>query len=542
MNGTSAPREQGYRFTENQDWFTNHEEVWKAVFHHITTPHPRVLEIGSWEGRSAVFILTMLCRDGGEFVCIDHFDLMRTEPGRERHSKLHHNLSLTGKPHRVIEEFSVPGLMILLREEMSATCPGFNRIYVDGSHEADDTFLDGELAWRLARKGAVMIFDDYHWDREPEESIHHPKRGIDAFLALHAGEFTLLSAKSDYQVVLQKNTEMRIGFLVKDAVANKAMTKEAFYYGINVALTIDAKYAIAAAVAILSVATHTPGPVTFFIIGQDLSDVVKAKLQQSVVSDTGKTIVFLDLPSASNPASVTFPAGPLWGKLAMIPILPVERVLYLDADVLVRGDLTELWETNLEGKMLAAAPDVGSPSGHDGIGRMPYFNAGVMLVDLTLMPKDLGFLHTLAERMENSRFRDQDALNLQYKDNWQPVGLKWNAQGLGTYAKCRTPDRVALDLEDMADPSIVHFTGPLHPSLAEVMNPFVQPVAGKPWGYVGAPGHPYADEWWEVCEKTAWKGWRSSTERRADGARRMEEAIEGGIKEFRRKADDLSYC
>ena len=98
---------------------------------------------------------------------------------------------------------------------------------------------------------------------------------------------------------------------------------------------------------------------------------------------------------------------------------------------------------------------------------------------------------------------------------------------------------VALDLEDMANPRIVHFTGALHPSLAEVINPFVQPFTGKPWGYVGAPGHPYAEEWWEVSEKTAWKGWRLSAERRADGTRRIEEAIEAGIREFRRKADDL---
>ena len=30
-------------------------------------------------------------------------------------------------------------------------------------HEANDTFLDGELVWRLARKGAMVIFDDYEW-------------------------------------------------------------------------------------------------------------------------------------------------------------------------------------------------------------------------------------------------------------------------------------------------------------------------------------------------------------------------------------------
>jgi len=50
--------------------------------------------------------------------------------------------------------------------------------------------LDGELAWRLARKYAIIVFDDYHLDRGPEDSIHHPKRGIDAFLLLHQGDVT----------------------------------------------------------------------------------------------------------------------------------------------------------------------------------------------------------------------------------------------------------------------------------------------------------------------------------------------------------------
>ncbi|PIL36627.1 hypothetical protein GSI_00316 [Ganoderma sinense ZZ0214-1] len=533
-------RGHGYRFTDTQDWFTHNEEKWRAILRHVTAPYPRVLEIGSWEGRSAVFLLTELCLNGGHLVCIDHFDLMETKAGRERHAKLHHNLSLTGKSYRVIDEFSVPGLMTLLREEMAATCPGFDWIYVDGSHEAGDTFLDGELAWRLARKGAIVIFDDYRWDKEPEDSVHHPKRGIDAFLALHEGEYTVLSAKTDYQVVLQKKTEMRIGFLVKDTADtdSEGTKQDEIDDGMNVVLTIDAGYAIAAAVAILGVVTHTPGRVTFFVVCKDLSDAVKAKLRQSVIGDADKIIVFLNLPPPTS-TSPTFPSGLLWAKISMIPMLAVDRVLYLDADVLVRGDLTGLWETDLGGKALAAAPDVGVPIGHDAIGRMPYFNAGVMLMDLTLMRKDLVSLYALGAEMENSQFRDQDALNVHFRDNWQAVSLKWNAQGLGTYAKYHTPDRVALDLEAMANPSIVHFTGALHPSLSAVINPFVQPVTGKPWGYIGAPGHPYAEEWWEVCETTAWKGWRSSAERRADVARRMEEAIEAGIREFRLRATEL---
>lgn len=147
-----------YIFTETQDWFSFNIDTWRTLFPHVKSSAPRVLEIGSWEGRSAVFLLNELCLQGGFITCIDHFDLMHTEAGRERHRKLTHNLSMTGKQFRVMDQFSVPALMTLLEEAIATEGPGFDWVYVDGSHRADDTFLDAELAWRLTNKGAVFIF------------------------------------------------------------------------------------------------------------------------------------------------------------------------------------------------------------------------------------------------------------------------------------------------------------------------------------------------------------------------------------------------
>ena len=81
----------------------------------------------------------------------------------------------------------------------------------------------------------------------------------------------------------------------------------------------------------------------------------------------------------------------------MIPLLPVERVLYLDAGVLVRKDLKDLWDTDLCGKPIAASPDVGFPmSGLDGStpSPSPYSNAGIMLMDLALVRRIGVFVET----------------------------------------------------------------------------------------------------------------------------------------------------
>ncbi|KAH6908594.1 glycosyl transferase [Coprinopsis sp. MPI-PUGE-AT-0042] len=488
-----------FRFTETQDWFSHNIPHWKDLFPLVTSPKPRILEIGSWEGRSAVFLAASLVGDG-EIVCIDHFDLFKTQAGRDRFETINHNLSLTGKRHRVLPEFSFPALMKLLEEEMEVEDAGYDWVYVDGSHRADDTLLDGELAWRLARKGAVFIFDDYNWESEPKESMRHPKRGIDTFLELHKGEYERLTLPEHYQVVLQKTSDMRIGFLVPTS-PTATPTSEAFAYGINVVTVTDSLYAMPASVSLSSLVRRTPGPITIYIIDCGLSSSDREMIRESVPDSSRATLKFIELRDDS----LARRWGAAWAKVQLHEVLPVERVLYLDADTLVRGDITELWRTDLGEMVMGAAVDVGYPMGHDGVERGLYFNSGVLLIDLYKMRAKVDGLEGVCERFKEAKLADQDALNEHFRGCWKRLSLRWNAQGLGTYAKFYAPDRHLASLDDMEDPAIVHFTGSLHPPLAEVLNPFVQPYTAKPWGYAGGPGHPYAAEWFEALKKTRWE-------------------------------------
>jgi lipopolysaccharide biosynthesis glycosyltransferase/predicted O-methyltransferase YrrM len=516
-------------FTPTQDWFTSNIPSWKNYFPLVTSSEPRILEIGSWEGRSAVFLLTTLCTRGGEIICIDHVDLMQTPAGRERHRKLTQNLARTGRPSRILAQFSVPALYKLLEEEIVRdTNAGFDWIYVDGSHRADDTFLDAELAWRLAREGCIFIFDDYHWPQQPVESVHHPRRGVDAFLALHAGEYVKLSTPDQYQMVLKKTCEMRIGFLVEKSTHQ--LTR-ALGYGIYLVLAIDTSYAMPAAVTIRSAVEKTAGCITIYVVDCGLRVEDKEKIKTSFPERHDVTLIFLDLPARSLATEL----GTTWAKVDMLKILPVERVLYLDADMLVRRSLQELWNTNLDGSSIAAAVDVGFPMGHDGIPRRSYFNAGMLLIDLAKTRMHLPELEARVHEMKDARFRDQDVLNVHFAGDWAEVSLSWNAQGLGTYAKpaSGSVDRDALSLEDMKDPGLVHFTGPVHPELAAVLNPWVQPYTAKPWGYAGAPGHPFKDEWWGVLKKTAWAEWQGSPHYREMCEGEQQRAIQDSIAEFK---------
>ncbi|KAH8831168.1 glycosyltransferase family 8 protein [Flagelloscypha sp. PMI_526] len=522
-----------YQFTPTQDWFTSNQERWRALFSQLASPNPRALEIGSWEGRSAVFTLENL--SNSSIVCIDHFDLHQTGAGKERYKKLQYNLKLTGKAFRVVDEFSTVGLMRLLEEAAKEDTPGYDWIYIDGSHEADDTLLDAEMVWRLARNNAIVVLDDYLWDGENPDSIHHPKRGIDAFMALHDGQFSRLSRDGDYQVVLRKTVPMRIGFLVKPPDDQLTIIPAtAFGYGINMVLTVDSGYAAAAAVTIRSAVDHRQGRITVYIVDCGLTELDVAKLYDTLPAHEDVTLKVISLQQ--NSLARRF--GAAWAKIDLIQTLPVERVMYLDADILVRESLAPLWQVDLGSHAIGAVRDVGFPMGHEAVGRAEYFNAGVLLIDLALARVKLGELMEKAAQFEKTMFQDQDLLNVVFRGDWKEISLCWNAQGLGTYASWYDADRVKLPLSELDVPKVVHFTGKVHPSMTEVLNPYLQPFMSKPWGYAGCPGNPYAGEWWECLEKTAWKGLADSAEWKTVRERKRKEVEEAVLEEFR---DKLNY-
>ncbi|VDB85569.1 unnamed protein product [Peniophora sp. CBMAI 1063] len=526
------------RFTASQDWFSHNAPAWRELFPLVTARDqaPRALEIGSWEGRSAVFLLEELCGTHGTLVCIDHFDLFRTQAGKARFETVQHNLRVANAANRarVIADFSVPALMQVLREEIALDESGegeagFDFVYIDGSHEADDTLLDGELAWRLARKGAVVIFDDYGWETEPADSRHHPRRGVDVFMQLHVGEFERLSEEGKYQMVLRKTSDMRIGFLVAGSGERQVE------YGINIAYAIDAAYAMPLAVSLRSLLEHTPGRISAYILVHGVSNDERKRIHDSLPTRDDFTLQFIEL--GENTLAVK--SGICWAKIDMLELLPVERVLYLDADTLVRKSVRPLWDLDLQDHPLGAVQDVGYPLGPTSTldtPSDPYFNAGILLLELSKIRSGLVDLKAIALKNLSSQCADQDALNAHFSQRWLSMPLEWNAQGLGTYAKMRSPERAGLDVESMTNnAAIVHFTGPVHPTMNAVLNDWGQPYTAKPWGYAGAPGHPYAEEWRRTLEGTVWGDWRTSAEYEVQRDESKSRAMEVGIKEYGRR-------
>ena len=549
-SGADGVASESYVFTTSQDdWFTRNISIWEPFIDDLlsTLPvghAPRALEVGSKEGRSAVYILNKICNTPDSLlVCIDHFDPLRTEAGLERHAKVIHNLTLTGSPFRILDDYSIPGLMTLLNEEaLTDQDGGFDFVYIDGPHEAEDTFLNAELAWRLTRPGGLIILDG--WDGEPASKIHHPTKGINAFITLHEGQFELLH--KEYQVILRKTVKMLLGFPHK-SVPSYTPDSNTFEYGVHVAICVNSPFAMASAVALRSAIDATSGQMTFYIIDCGLQPEEKHKLEASIPqARAGEiTLIFHPLPPGSRGIR-----DPMWAKVDMLmhpSLLPVERILYLDADVLVRRDLKDIWRTDMGAKPFGAVRDIAFPLGHPGLpevnrGRI-YFNSGVLLVNLLLFRQRLPELRNALATLQETVYKDQDFLNV-FFTNFYELDIVWNAGGLGTYASWSSDSWSSDDRDNtwpqglstlLADPAIVHFTGALHPSLTSVLDNSFQPWLGKPWGYSGAPGNPFAEHWWEVLEKTAWKGIRQDRTFKESLNLAKKAVVERALAEFERR-------
>ncbi|WP_088673114.1 glycosyltransferase family 8 protein [Rhizobium sp. R339] len=144
----------------------------------------------------------------------------------------------------------------------------------------------------------------------------------------------------------------------------------------------------------------------------------------------------------------------------------IERLLYLDADVLAVAPVDELFTRDLQGKALAAVDDyvmafpekAGARQRKIGMGEGGrYFNAGVLLFDWSVCRAKGLFARTreiFEERSHLFQNNDQDALNVTFDGNWLVLDPRWNTQtGL---------------LPFVERPAIFHFTGRKKPWQASV--------------------------------------------------------------------------
>lgn len=191
-----------YQFT--QDWFKWSPPVWKQLVQHLPA-RKDFLEIGSFEGMSAVWTIENMMEDGGEIVCIDTWKGGAEHVNGEMDGakfRFNENIKAVREkfPNRNVSSctgLSVDWLAALIQEKRQ-----FDFIYIDGSHIAKDVLTDACMAWPLLKKSGFMVFDDYAWRPPGMTTMQRPKIAIDFFLNIFEEE--LIVVHIAYQLIVRK--------------------------------------------------------------------------------------------------------------------------------------------------------------------------------------------------------------------------------------------------------------------------------------------------------------------------------------------------
>jgi lipopolysaccharide biosynthesis glycosyltransferase len=261
-----------------------------------------------------------------------------------------------------------------------------------------------------------------------------------------------------------------------------------------------------------------------FILDGELSDDAKRRLADSW-SDPRLTLEWLrpdvdlvrDLPVSDHISIAAYL------RLLMPALLPadVSRVIYLDADMLARRDLGDLWDEPQGAHAALAVQELAAPYvdsfvalpnidrclrylaaaqpianfrelGLDPRGK--YFNSGLLVVDVARWRRERiaeRVLDCLRTHRAHVLWWDQYALNVVLAGQWRALDQRWN-QGAHVYLypdwSYSPVDRAAF-ARLRRDPWIVHFCSP-----------------SKPWHYFCH--HPHTRDFRRTLKNTAWRDWQ----------------------------------
>jgi len=183
------------RFTNN--WFDcSANNFIKFLSPHKGEPGIKYLEIGSYEGRSALSIADhILTGLGSEIHCVDTFEgsIEHTEKQKDSlYDRFMNNLKGSGIKNVTVHKMTS-------REYWMNNNEMFDFIYIDGDHNSCTVIEDAMCAWQRIKPGGVIAFHDYEGGGEP---ICTPKPAIDFFLLSHYGKYDLLL--KGYQVWVRR--------------------------------------------------------------------------------------------------------------------------------------------------------------------------------------------------------------------------------------------------------------------------------------------------------------------------------------------------
>lgn len=180
-------------FVFTRDDFSFNIPNWEFILNYLNSTFGQnlnCLEVGSYEGRSASYLLDHFVGNG-TLTTIDQFT-NESIKDRYMHNMINHpkNKQLT----------TLTGLSFIELPKLYEQQKEFEFIYIDAGKTAGDNLVNLIFAERLLKVRGIMLVDDYNWNKFSNPKLC-PKLGINTFI-----DITLLSEifMQGYQIAFKK--------------------------------------------------------------------------------------------------------------------------------------------------------------------------------------------------------------------------------------------------------------------------------------------------------------------------------------------------
>ena len=260
---------------------------------------------------------------------------------------------------------------------------------------------------------------------------------------------------------------------------------------INIVFSSDEEYAVPTYIAIYSLVKNYKGTRNlriYILYKQRFPETCKTLLEDFVNEVKTTNISFKYIDMEENYSDLEFRKKhiktPTMYRLS-IPnqIVEAERCVYLDSDIVVEGDISELYDLDLIGMPIAGVKDAILADKENvelcsllGIPAMDqYINAGVLLMDLKAI-RELHLDDVLVNKGKACKeypYNDQDILNSVFYNRTSLLPLRYNV----AIAYISRSQKMGEKSKEIRRSSIIHFIN-----------------EGKPWSYPVSIGASY---WWK---------------------------------------------
>lgn len=260
----------------------------------------------------------------------------------------------------------------------------------------------------------------------------------------------------------------------------------------------DENYAMPLAVTVYSASLNLKSQqrIELFVIDGGIKKSTKSRIKKSLASKSlniswvQPTEKLLDkLPLTDILTTATY------YRLLIAQLIPTHfhKAIYLDTDVVVKGDLSQLWNIDIGDNYVLAVQDISQRS-------FKYFNSGVLVINLEKWRTDntgSKVIEYIEQNRDSVRWLDQDGLNGVLAEKWGELDPRWNQMhAIHEYSSwTESPYEEDVYNDVLHNPYIVHFTTP-----------------PKPWQR--SCKHPCQDLFFHYLDMTDWSGWRNTIWRR----------------------------